>query len=133
MPILEELHGGSIQLGANGRPLAGNHLAAATVGLFPAALPQKHQFASGHRQRHLAGRIVPERPHRLFLGRIDLEPHVDGNDFQVSHLSGHFRPLIFSIERHRSGFDTLIGESGIPEQHAIEEETVTDVGTKDTS
>ncbi len=48
-PVLEELHGLTIEFCANGGPLVGNHLAAATVGLFSAALPQQHQFTAGHR------------------------------------------------------------------------------------
>ena len=48
-PILEELHGLTIQFCANGGPLIGNHLAAATVGLFSVAVTQQHQFTASHR------------------------------------------------------------------------------------
>ena len=67
------------------------------------------------------------------FGGIDLEPHIHGNHFQVGHFAGHFRPLIPPVERQRSGFDTLNGESGFPNQDAIEENSIITVRPVDGS
>ena len=73
--------------------------------------------------------VVTEHPQCLLLVGIDLQPHVQRDDFQVGHLAGQLSPLALAVEREGALLRTVIRETGLADEHAVKEDAVVAVGT----